>query len=210
MFSRPYGIPPTLGPLVVGKAERVPWVTKALHSQLSWLAACGEPQAIGYSRPKENPRASSSVKLGKEIGRPLIGLWVCLEYHGSYWGDSLKRGATGEGMGRPLLGSADAPSASLIGQLRDGALSPFQGVEPNTSQTSSKEDTSACSFRPLSVSLLLLHAPDCQPTWWHSRCSCPMTFGWIQSMGSTKPGGRHGLWESCLQPTLEGPAQWPT
>ena len=67
-------------------------------------------------------------------------------------------------MGRPLLGSADAPSASLIGQLRDGALSPFQGVEPNTSQTSSKEDTSACSFRPLSVSLLLLHAPDCQPT----------------------------------------------
>ena len=34
----------------------------------------GEPQAIGSSRPKENPRASSSVKLGKEIRRPLIGL----------------------------------------------------------------------------------------------------------------------------------------
>lgn len=48
-------------------------------------------------------------------------------------------------MGRPLLGSPDAPSASLIGQLRDGALSPFQGVEPNTSQTASEEDTSACS-----------------------------------------------------------------
>ena len=199
-----------LGPLVVGKAERVPWVTKALHSQLSWLAAWGEPQAIRSRRPKENPRASSSVKLGKEMGRLLIGLWACLEYQGSCWGDSLKRGATGKGMGSPLLGSPDVLGASLIGRLRDGTLSLFQGVEPNTSQTSSVQDTSAWSFRPLSLAPLLLCAPGCQPTWWHSRCSCPVTFGWIQTMWGTKPGGRHGLWESCLQPTLKDPAQWPT
>lgn len=67
-------------------------------------------------------------------------------------------------MGSPLLGSPDVLGASLIGQLRDGVLSLFQGVEPNTSQTSSVEDTSACSFRPLSLAPLLLCAPGCQPT----------------------------------------------
>lgn len=68
-----------------------------------------------------------------------------------------KRGATGEGIGSPLWGSPDAPCASLIGQLRDGVALAVQGVEANTSQTSSAEDTSAAPSDPcLSPSCFVL------------------------------------------------------